>query len=154
MKKIVLLILVLKCFSVQAQSLTGIWQLNTPEVSSGYQDTYQFFSNGTFRFNTNQSDGLRRILSIGGKYKIEKSNIIFNIEYTIEIVGGSIHRDEITPGSDSWAIEGGQTKKISLTKSTMQRAILEVGKKDKGVDILLIDKRKYYKVDNDPDNFQ
>ena len=73
-------------------NLVGIWQKSTSEISSGYLDSYLFFSDGTFRFNTNQYDGLRRVLSIGGKYKIENEKIIFIIEYTIEVIGGVFER--------------------------------------------------------------
>jgi len=34
-------------------------------ILNGYFDTYQFFENGTFKFNTNQNDETRRIISIG-----------------------------------------------------------------------------------------
>ena len=134
--------------------MIGVWQINTPEVNSGYFDTYQFFTDGSFKFNTNQNDGLRRVLGIGGKYKLNKGVLTFIVEYTKEIVGGAIARSEITTGSDSWAIEGGQISKKKLLKPIKVGASIEIGKKSNGTDCIIIDKRNYFKVDNDPNNFE
>lgn len=155
MKKLTLLLLIIiKCSCLQAQSLVGIWQLNTPEVSSGYLDTYQFFSNGTFRFNSSQYDALRRVITIGGKYKVQKDKLTFSVEYTMEKVGGVFKVGDIASGSDSWSITGGQIKRVPLLKTITQYASIEAGIKDKEVDVIKINKAKYYKVDNDPENFQ
>lgn len=137
-----------------AQNIVGLWQAATPEVSSGYLETYQFYSNGSFRFNTNQSDGLRRVLSIGGKYKVLNGKLIFTVEYTIEAIGGKLERSHLTTRSDSWSLDGGQIKQLTLVKPVVEQASLQAGKKDKGVDLLLIDSQKYYKVDEDPANFE
>lgn len=45
--------------------IIGVWQFGCVEVNTGYFDTYQFFENGTFKFNTNENDETRRIISIG-----------------------------------------------------------------------------------------
>lgn len=139
------------CF---AQKIIGIWQLKTSEVSSAYFDTYQFFSDGTFHFNTNQYDALRRIISIGGRYKVEKNKLSLTVEYTIEKLGGSFKVGEISAGSDSWSLTNAQIKKIPALKAATQIASVEIGGKDKGTDIVVINKAKYYKVDDDPNNFQ
>lgn len=155
MKKLTLLLLIIiKCSCINAQSLVGIWQLNTPEVSSGYLDTYQFFSNGTFRFNSSQYNALRRVITIGGKYKVQKDKVTFLVEYTMEKVGGVFKVGDVSSGSDSWSITGGQIKRVPLLKTLTQYASIETGIKDKEVDVIKINKAKYYKVDNDPENFQ
>lgn len=155
MKKLILLLLIIiKCNCIHAQSLVGLWQLNTSEVTSGYFDTYQFFSNGTFRFNSNQYDALRRVITIGGKYKVQKNKLTFLVEYTMEKVGGAFKIGDISSGSDSWSITGGQIKRLPLLKTITQYASIETDIKDQGADIIKINKAKYYKVDNDPENFQ
>jgi hypothetical protein len=139
--------------SIKAQDLIGIWQYNTPEIYSGYFDTYQFFNDMSFKFNTNQNNGLRRIISIGGRYSISNNEISFYVEYTIEIIGGLPQRSEILTGNDSWSIEGGEMKKLLLQTPITQVASFEIGKEENGKATIFIDKRKYYKVGSDPNNF-
>ncbi len=139
--------------SIKAQTILGVWQFGSSEINAGYFDTYQFFPDSTFKFNTNQNDGLRRILIIGGKYQVKKNKLYFIVNYTIEVVGGKPKRSEIMSGSDSWSLEGGEIKTFQLKNPMRQSADLEFISKENTKE-LLIDKRKFFKVDNDPNNFQ
>ena len=82
-------------------ALIGIWQDGTNEVSSAYLDTYTFSRNNKFEFKPNEYNGLNRIIKISGTYKIQNSEIIFDIETITELVGGKIERSMITTLSDS-----------------------------------------------------
>lgn len=154
MRKILITVLTIIITQAKAQNIVGLWQFGSPTVSSGYFETYQFFANGNFCFNTNQSDGLRRVLSIGGKYKVTKDKLVFTVEYTIELIGGNLERSHITTGSDSWALDNGQQKKLPLGKPIVQQASFQAAQKEKGEEVILIDLQKYYKVDDDPSIFK
>ena len=154
MKKIILLFVVtIRLGYANAQQLVGIWQYSTAELSSGYIETYQFFSDGKFRFNTSQYDALARIKTIGGKYKVENKRIVFFVEYTIEDEGGVPKIGEISSGSDSWAIMNGKRVKKHLLKVIKQYAELELSDKSRNPSWICINRMKYYKVHNNPDNF-
>jgi len=141
-------ILLVKVLS--AQSLTGVWQEQTPDVSSGYLNTYSFPDDSTILFKPNTYFGLKRIVSLEGKYKFDKTkNLLYvTILYTNEIVGGTIERSkEEGTATDLWAIEGGQEKKIKLPKPVKATISIEFKKSDKDAQLMLLDKKKYYKVE-------
>src|SRR5690349_18609892 len=104
MKKIILSVLVLIIVnSLYAQSLIGRWQEQLPEVSAGYLNTYQFMKDSTFLFSLSEYFGLKRIVSMGGKYKYNKKTgtLSLIVEFTNEIVGGTIERsDEADEATD------------------------------------------------------
>src|SRR5258708_38334178 len=88
-----------------AQSFIGRWQENSPGVSAGYLNNYQFLDDSTFLFNTSEYFGLKRIISIGGKYKYDKNkkSLLIMVQFTNEIIGGHIERSkESGSASDSW----------------------------------------------------
>ena len=154
MKNILVLISLLVSFQWSySQSIIGIWQAKTASVSSAYFDTYQFFPDGTFRFNTNQYDGLRRILSLGGVYEIKNGEVIFTVNFAIEVFGGNLIRSEISTGSDSWSIEGGNIKSIPIIPPVRKTASFFIEKLVSGIEVITIDANKYYKVDSDPSQF-
>jgi len=156
MTKLIFSFIILLHVTVLANSqvITGLWQFGSSEVNSGYFDTYQFFSDGTFKFNTDQNDGLRRILTIAGTYKLKKDTIIFSVKYSVEVVGGDISRSEISSRSDSWSIEGGKITECKVKKLVSDNASFKLLDSGNQIKIILIDKRKYYKIDDDPNSFQ
>jgi len=157
MKKILLLIFVINipnhCQIIKEKSLIGIWQANTKIISSGYQDTYQFFSNGDFIFHTNQNDGLQRVVEIKGSYNLIKDTIYLEIKSTLEKIGGKIVRSDITTLSDSWEIIDCHIKEIKQPSDDIQNIILEPCKV-KDETCLIFDKSiLYYKINNNPSKY-
>lgn len=152
MKTFTAAIIFLGMFDVShAQNLIGKWQEQTPKVSSGNLNTYEFSDDSTFLFNTNEYFGLKRIVSIGGRYKfIKRSNtLILTVEFENETIGGTIERSNVSgEATDSWVITGGETKKIKLPKPVTGTIQVEFKRSDKGdAEFILLDKRKYFKVD-------
>lgn len=157
MRFILGLMLLVGLFSSHSQSQTsdqkdiiGIWQFGTKEVSAGFFDSYQFFANGTFKFNTNQYDGTRRILSIGGTYEVKNNRLRLKTSYSIEIQGGFLVRSE-TAGGSGWEISGG--KIVTLNYKTPQESFLSFGICENEKECILLDSLKYYLVDKDPKNY-
>ncbi|MDE3182809.1 MAG: hypothetical protein KGM16_05265 [Bacteroidota bacterium] len=153
MRKLFMLIVFITIITnhLLAQNLIGRWQENSPEVSAGYLNNYQFLNDSTFLFNTSEYFGLKRIINIGGKYMYDKNKklLLLTVHFTNEIVGGHIERSkESGSASDAWVIEGGKIKKILLPKPVKAIIKIEFSNQSKGRnEIILLDKIKYYKVE-------
>ncbi len=152
MKKIIISIILVTIVNyLKAQSLVGTWQEGTPEVSAGYLNTYQFLKDSTFLFSLSQYLGLKRIVSIGGKYRYNKNahTLSLVVEFTNEVIGGTIERgEESGEASDTWDLIGGQLKKMKLAKPVKAVIDIEFKKSDKeDSQLILLDKRHYYKVE-------
>lgn len=131
-------------------NIVGIWQSQTEVVGSGHLDNYQFYKNGSFKFNTNDYNGLNRIVSIGGKFSLTKDTIIFIVEYTLEYVGGYPIRSRTTTLSDSWELINGRIIKNIFEKAIEEKAQIQfdIDKNKNLAAYLLIDGRIFYKTDN------
>lgn len=145
-------LLIFSTFITKSQNLIGTWQEGTAEVADGYLNTYHFFPDGTFHYNTTGYDELRRILTIGGKYKIKDKKLILIIEYTIELLGGGIERSRISTLSDSWSILDGKVEKILLKVPLFEKISFNGITKKAEYEYFLIDKIKYFKVKDTPDD--
>src|SRR5262249_8191566 len=117
----------------------------------GYLNTYEFSNDSSFIFSTNENFGLKRIISLGGRYKFnrESHTLTLIVEFTNEIKGGTIERSKESGGaSDSWEIVGGEAQKIRLSKPVKEAVLVEFKRSDKPDAVLIIlDKRKYYKIE-------
>ncbi|MDR3610160.1 MAG: hypothetical protein P4L27_06325 [Ignavibacteriaceae bacterium] len=117
MKKIIVFIgLFIFSQTIIPQSIIGILQMDTPEQSSGYPESYRFYKNGSFEYHVNEEDGLSRIRIIGGNYSIKKDSIIFIAYYTVEEMGGHVEMSEIYARNNTWSIENCEEKKILIEK--------------------------------------
>lgn len=110
MKYVYLFSLLLFSTYIKAQNIEGVWQINSYIVGSTLDQYYQFNNDENFRFHPSGFDGLNRILSIGGKYQIEKDSIYFLVEFIEECIGGTIERSTITTHNNSWAINNDDCK--------------------------------------------
>lgn len=125
-------------------SIVGLWQQKDSIVSSMYYDTYQFHSNGTFIFKPNEYNGLNRILSINGTYKLKNGKLIL-VPYSIkELTGGYPIRSEMTTLSDTWEMID---SKIIIRKFKKRKLQIATFKIIKNGNSILIDFEKYFKVD-------
>jgi hypothetical protein len=107
-----------------------------------YLDIYQFFNNGKFIFKPNEYNGLNRVISINGTYKI-KGDTLFLIPYfTKEVVGGSPIRSESTTLSDTWELINGHIKTF-VCKKISQPVIIKI---DTSGNTIFLDNRKFYRI--------
>lgn len=135
---------------IDKKNIIGVWQFGSKEVNAGFFDSYQFFTNGTFKFNTNQNDATRRIISIGGTYELKNNRLMLKTTYTKEIQGGFLVRSE-TAGGSGWEISGG--KIITTNYKTPKVSSITIGICENEKECILLDSRKYYQVEEDPNNF-
>jgi hypothetical protein len=138
---------------VRSQNIEGIWQYDTNTLADGYHEVYLFKKNSLFEFHTSQYDALKRINSIGGKYTIKKDTLLFYVSYTLEVIGGNIVRSDIYSKNDSWEIENGLLDTIYYHGLNVQKAMFKI-KEENSQRIIYIDGYKYFKVDNNPDNYK
>jgi hypothetical protein len=124
-----------------SQISNGFWQEKTPNVSDSYLGGYHFV-NSDFEYTINGYDGLNPVSAFGGKFIIKKGNIIFTITYMKKVIGGQLCRSETCTLNDSWAIEGGKVTKVKLDKAIKAMAKIEIH-----ADYLLIDKQKYFRIE-------
>ena len=134
-----------------AQSIVGLWQEDSPEITDSYLNTYEFKNDGTFKFNTNGYFGLSRVITLGGEYKVANNEIQVTVLYTLEMVGGKIARSEFAgTATHLWVIEGGQLKKNILDKPVKSTISFEFSKSKKAEEansqLLILDKNKFYKI--------
>lgn len=156
-KKIILSILSMFVFFGYSQEITkndiiGIWQMNSKDLNSGWFDNYQFFPKGDFKFNTNQNDATRKIISIGGKYSVKNNTLILEVSYSKEIVGGYLVRSE-TSGGSGWELKDGKLKTIFYKSKMKSNLTIEKCTDTEGIGCSYFDKVIYYKLENDPNNY-
>ena len=150
MKRIfALCILVSATLFVHSQSVIGFWQEKTPEVTDGYLNAYEFNSDGTFTFSTNQYFGLSRIVNLGGTYNMRKDTLYLAVQYTTELVGGIIERSkESGTATNLWTITGAKSKKINLPEVVHTTIQVEFQKSSNAdSQLVLFDQTKYYKIE-------
>jgi hypothetical protein len=137
-----------------SQSIIGLWQEGSPEITDSYLNAYEFKADGTFKFNTNGYFGLSRVVSLCGKYKVVGKEIELTVEYTLERIGGNIERSTFAgTATHLWVIEGGQLKKIILNKPVKSVIHFEFAKPKKAdgakTQMVLLDKYEFYKINPD-----
>ena len=118
-QQIIVLVLVLFCTTLQgySQTIFGTWQIGNNKVGEGLMESYVFKVDNTFEYLTDSDDGLRRVIALGGTYTYTAPNkLTLVVNYTRELVGGTIERNSVTKGNDSWTIEGGVVQKHPLAK--------------------------------------
>jgi hypothetical protein len=148
-QKSVLIIFFMISFSwVYAQQLVGIWQAKSKEITSAYFETYQFFKNATFKYNTNQYDGMRRVISIEGDYYLKKDTLYLTPKVSNEIEGGTFGRSELSTLNDSWEIINGKLTSKKVKKITSSVLIIFIDK-----ELITIDGIKYYLLNSNPEEF-
>jgi hypothetical protein len=135
--------------NVNAQSITGRWQANSPIVSDEGDDNYQFFSDGTFCYNTDGEGKLMRIAKFGGTYKVNSTNIILTPTYYVEEVGGYLTRTGAEPGTAEWAFVDSKENKVRLEQIIKQKLPFKIYS-IKNTIVMEIDSNKFYKIQNDP----
>ena len=137
---------------IENKDVVGIWQFNNKNIAAGWLDNYQFFSNGKFLFNTNQNDSTKRIISIGGTYKIKDSLLTLQSTFSKEIQGGYLVRSN-TAGGSGWEIKGGKVIVIKYKYKKISSLKIEKCLNKEDIPCILIDKRIHFKLDDDPSNY-
>jgi hypothetical protein len=147
----------LVCISCSKKTfdITGIWQ-DSPMVGSGWTDTYQFFGNGSFKFNYNQMKCDKRTIVLIGDWKIDNDGILsLAINQKIIHEGGVLIPAKGSCASE-FEIDGGEIKTIELNIPEKLQIKLEDFKIDKAQadrECINFDTRRYWRINTNPDAY-
>jgi len=141
--------------SVDNSLLIGIWQAESHEIGSAYLDNYQFFKTGEFKFNVNQYNELKRIVSIKGSYSVKDDTIYFKAIAIIEKTGGDkLIRSKTSSLNNSWSLIGNfSNREIALKESEIIPVPIKLCESVNGYQCLLIEGERFYKIIKDPDDY-
>jgi hypothetical protein len=97
------------------KDIVGTWQLNDSIVSSGLNQNFQFFENGSFVFNVGgDADDVRNIIQLKGKYRLDKDQIYFTI-ISKTIVEGNIEISDPGVSLNIFSIAQGKVREVLET---------------------------------------
>ena len=134
------------------KELIGVWQAS-PSVASGMNDNYQFFGNGRYKFNYNQMNGEKRILSHSGNWQIKDGNLILTLEEIEIIIGGNLEKANGSTATDFEIIGGNFLKKKVLPVEKIKLSLEKIVKAD-FQNTTTINGTKYWKLSNDPKTYE
>lgn len=133
---IVLLVIGLACNSENAE-LIGIWQ-DVPAMASGWSDNYQFFSDGTFKFNYSQMADIKPVIRISGEWEISKNG---NLKLLVK---------------EKLVLENDEEKTIKLDKPEEKELIMSAIETDSahyGLRTIKISNIQYWQMTGDPNAY-
>jgi hypothetical protein len=131
--------------------LVGVWHA-TPYVAAGMNDNFQFFADGTFRFNYNRMILSKRSLSYSGKWEIVRGRLILTVTEKTDVGGGKKIKSEMS--ADGYEIEGGERVAKKISPPTKQTKILSAIRQDEIYKMISIGGVKYWKLSDDPKAYE
>lgn len=134
------------------KELIGVWQAS-PIVASGMDNNFQFFADGNYKFNYNEMDGTKRILSYSGKWNISKGKLAITIEKVTFLTGGKWVEATGSTATDH-EIEGGTVLEKNITPIEKQELSLSKFTKEELHNTTKIDGIKYWKLSSDPKTYE
>ena len=135
---------------IDIKYLVGIWQADTSFNGAAWLDNYQFFSNNRFIFNFNEYTSNKKILRFSGIFRIVGDTIIFNVKTIYELEGGVLKRGA-RAWQDEWVYYNPRIKEIKTECSYF--ALIRKFRYNTINPCILIDTRKYFKLENNPQNY-
>lgn len=142
-------------FSQNKEEMVGFWQ-DMSIAASGWSDSYLFYADGTYEFHFNQMICDKRLLSVKGKWEIDREGklILIAISHTI-LEGGTL-----VPSSGSCAseydIEGGEIKTTVLSKP--EKYIITISEiitddENNSLKTMLIGNKRYWRISKEPKSY-
>lgn len=132
--------------------LIGVWQAS-PSVGSGMDDNFQFFADGSYKFNYNQMDGTKRILSYGGSWKVADNKLILIVEQMTVLIGGKWIKSSGSIATE-YEIEGGKILDLKVSPTKEMKLSLSKFVKEELHEATEIDGTKYWKLSSDPKTYE
>lgn len=131
-------------------TIVGLWQVNTPKVADALHDSYKFYRDGSFEFDFDQYDDMKRILSISGKYTIGGDWIRFTVLIRKELVDGIVVRG--SPAfQKGWILI--DAKQVTVNEQYSEEAAFEIcDSLESHPQCIKIDNEKFYKLSDNPDD--
>ena len=131
-------------------NIVGFWQLDSWQPGDGWNDNYRFYKNGEFEFNLNQMvDNLKKVVGLKGKYRIKGNVLYTTVTNYYEMEGGKFMRDTSVFITKSWIYGGGHVVEKEQKNSTEEGISIQFAK-EKNHDCFILNGKKYFLVDRDP----
>jgi hypothetical protein len=142
-------------------NLVGLWQ-DSELLAAGWSNVYQFFSDGTFRFNHNQMDCAKREVSRSGKWSLLKDKcLLLEITKREVLVGGHYEPATGSCAPDSELVDAkSEVRNISpplellLGIGTLQQAKPVDPESDQPKFKMLIGGVGFWKFSDDPKKYE
>ncbi|MEZ5344741.1 MAG: hypothetical protein R2681_04205 [Pyrinomonadaceae bacterium] len=129
--------------------LVGVWQ-DAPSVGSGMSDNYRFFADGTYKFNYNEMDAAKRLLSHEGKWSVAEGKLVLVIDTVVLLIGGKLVEATGSAASE-FEIEGGEVIRKKIMPAEKLTLGLGAFLKEELHNTTTIGDVKYWKLSSDPD---
>jgi hypothetical protein len=130
-------------YSQASAQLVGKWQEGSKQASSAYRNNYVFRANRTFKYSTDEEDGLRSIISIEGTYKLKQDTLFLKPLFYTENRGMRLDRSMITAGNNSWEMTGGKNNKKPVANPVWYSLVFKPNKAKVTIELDYI---TYYKM--------
>jgi hypothetical protein len=147
--------IVISCQTKQNE-IVGAWQ-NYPIMASGWNDAYQFYENGEYRFNYNTMDCQKRVIRHSGTYVTESDSILVLTTTDKLIIEGGKLVEAMGSCASDYEIEGGKEKLVKLDKPEILKlkvSSITIDKLNDDKSKVLIGGIEYWRVDKDPKVYQ
>jgi hypothetical protein len=132
-----------------SHKLTGVWQVDNPQIGDAWLSNYRFFKDGNFKYTFNQYDDRGRILAANGSYKLKGDSLILIVKTRTERIGGDLVAGGEGFQQDELVLEGG--KSVEVRQKITEPIILIINWFDKkGVKGFKIQNNIYYLISTDP----
>lgn len=141
--------------SQSKEDMVGFWQ-DLPIAASGWSDSYLFYADGTYEFHYNQMICDKRLLSVKGKWEIDREGRLVLIANSNTILeGGTLVLSSGSCASE-YDIEGGEIvlKQLSETeRKTLTISEIVSDTEINSLKTILIGGTRYWKMSSEPNSY-
>lgn len=134
------------------RTMIGVWQ-GIPVLGSGWSATYQFFEDGSFRFNHNQMDCSDSVLYEAGTYSISDDSITLNYATRSYLAGGTLEPSTGSCGSAFELVGGIETEEQYLAKEQLQLQYLSPLLDVNYLERVKLDGMEWFRMLHDPNDY-
>lgn len=116
-------------------------------IAAGMNDAYRFYKDGKFNFDFGSFNYNERYVNISGTFIISGNEVTFEVNKTVELIGGEISFGDDESDYNSWTIANQKVIVSKLSKKATFTVNYELSDDKK---ILIIAGLPYYKISSDP----
>ncbi len=133
--------------------LTGVWQAS-PSLGAGWNDAYQFFSDGRFRFHASQMNCAARERRREGSWRLDGPELVLETVEREVIVGGRELPATGSCGSETEIVDGeARVESLFVPIESRLRVEMQPPDEESGRQRVKLDGRMFWKYDDDPTGY-
>lgn len=136
---------------IYENDLVGVWQEQDSIVAAGLKDSYRFFQDKNFIFETSRFNYVSRLNKIQGKYRLKENILFLKIEKITENLGGILCFGD----NNYWEFENESTKTYQNNDcGEIDFDISIILGKNKEIKMIKINNINFYKISSNPNEFR